>query len=215
MSFDPSTTTSTNTGSSNNVQQQQLPAAVTPKIDFVIETSISTISFGSCHKNKYANAQIWDTIQKQHYNNNNNNHNPTTSTISSAFLWVGDAIYPPVRNIASIQQLQNEYDNLLHNTSIGYTNTMIQNDQNHHHIDIFGTWDDHDYGGNDRGNDMPQKQERANLYWKFINHTAPSTISSSLTTTTTRGEANRISQIRYLNGTMPILTIDFAFEEFN
>lgn len=39
--------------------------------------------------------------------------------------------------------------------------------------------------------------------------------TSTLTTTTTRGEANRISQIRYLNGTMPILTIDFAFEEFN
>ena len=33
---------------------------------------------------------------------------------------------------------------------------------------VLGTWDDHDYGGNDMGKDMGQKDERRDAFWKFL-----------------------------------------------
>ena len=53
------------------------------------------------------------------------------------------------------------------NHSIGYNTYMKDN------IPIFGTWDDHDYGGNDRGNDMPQRMERAQLFYDFLRQSIP------------------------------------------
>ena len=131
------------------------------KIDFVVNiendpsaspssSTTATIAFGSCHKNKYSNPQIWKSIR---------NENPI------AFLWTGDAIYPPIRNIASLPYLQQEYEQMQTNHSIGYTQ---MND-----ISTFGTWDDHDYGGNDRGNDMTQRMERAQLFYDFLHLPMP------------------------------------------
>jgi alkaline phosphatase D len=122
-------------------------------IDFVVTKSLPhRIAFGSCHKNKYADPRIWRTLQSTH---------------PSAFLWTGDAVYPPVRNIASLEQLETEYDRMLHNGTIGYRD-FIDDD-----MEVFGTWDDHDYGGNDRGADMPQRMERAALFWNFLQRSPP------------------------------------------
>jgi alkaline phosphatase D len=125
-------------------------------IDFVVTTKAlpHRIAFGSCHKNKYADASIWRTLQ---------------STRPSAFLWTGDAAYPPARNIASLELLEKEYDTMLHNATIGYQEFI----RNNNDVEVFGTWDDHDYGGNDRGADMPQRAERAALFWNFLQKSPP------------------------------------------
>jgi alkaline phosphatase D len=91
---------------------------------------------------------IWDTIQK------NNPH---------AFLWTGDSVYPPTRGIASVEMLQQEYNQLKTNQSLGYATFKPP-------LGIYGTWDDHDYGGNDLGMEMPQKQERAEAFLQFLDY---------------------------------------------
>ena len=119
-------------------------------------TKVFKLAFGSCHKNKYADAQIWKTI---------------ASETVDGFLWTGDAIYPPVRGIASLDELRDEYQRTRKDPRIGYSDfltTLQQQNNNSNNKLIFGTWDDHDYGGNDRGNDMPQKKERAALFYQFL-----------------------------------------------
>ena len=160
------------------------------KIDFMVDlpteeeassstttTTSTTIAFGSCHKNKYANPLIWKNIIR---NSNHNNSTGTNENPITAFLWTGDAIYPPVRNIASTSQLQYEYQQMKTNhTAIGYTQLFDSSYKNSSSSTpyIFGTWDDHDYGGNDRGggndNEMPQRRERARLFYQFINQSIP------------------------------------------
>lgn len=117
-------------------------------------------AFGSCHKSKYADPQIWKTITKES---------------PDAFLWTGDAVYPPVRGLASIELLQAEYHRMKHSDAIGYSEFVSRTQ-----IPVFGTWDDHDYGGNDMGYEMPEKEQRAAAYWKFLNQTAPDPQRSGL-----------------------------------
>jgi alkaline phosphatase D len=143
------------------------------------------LAFGSCHKAKYADARIWSTIAAEK---------------PLAFLWTGDAIYPPVRDIASVEQLQAEYQRLtflnqdqsawsdpttaVRNDSIGYYTSLLQPQLQRKaknqapNFTIFGTWDDHDYGGNDRGADMPDRPARADAYWAFLNRTRPATVQN-------------------------------------
>lgn len=113
------------------------------------------IVFGSCHKNKYADATVWQQIA---------NEQP------DVFVWTGDAVYPPVRGIASSKELSQEYDQLLHNATIGYQSFVQKQQPN---LQIFGVYDDHDYGGNDRGRHMPDRTTRAQLFWNFLNASRP------------------------------------------
>ena len=144
---------------------------------------LTKIAFGSCHKNKVAfvNAS----------SNNNNNKSNIWEIIGKkiqpqSFLWLGDAIYSPNKkeSISPIHVLKNEYDNLIHNATIGYRDFL------HHHDNddtimtslssvsssssldtlssIHGTHDDHDYGGNDYGNQMPDKDERKEIFLDFL-----------------------------------------------
>jgi hypothetical protein len=68
---------------------------------------VTTIAFGSCHKTKYYNASIWDTMVQQ--------------SDPDSFLWLGDTIYPPYRGLATVEQLEQEYHQMLYNATIGYT----------------------------------------------------------------------------------------------
>jgi alkaline phosphatase D len=118
-------------------------------------TTLTRLAFGSCHKNKYADAtsnNIWRTIEEK--------ANP------QLWLWTGDVVYPPTRGIAPSEMLQVEYRQMLDNVTIGYSTFRPL-------LGTFGTWDDHDYGGNDAGDEMPDKQERAKLYWDFLGHRQP------------------------------------------
>lgn len=109
--------------------------------------TLTRLTFGSCHKRKYEFPEVWQKIQEQD---------------SQVWLWLGDSVYPPMRKIAPVTVLEEEY--LALQQSPGYAKLMETVPY------IFGTWDDHDYGGNDMGKDMPQKEERRDAFWKFLGH---------------------------------------------
>lgn len=92
--------------------------------DFVFNTTITTLAFGSCHKSKYANPQVWYNI---------------AATDPETFLWTGDAIYPPIRDVADPQTMYKEYQNMKTNTDIGYSNFLLRTKNDR--MSIFGTWD--------------------------------------------------------------------------
>lgn len=115
--------------------------------------TLTKMAFGSCHKRKYVNISteattIWDTIQQHDQ--------------PDAFVWTGDSIYPPTRGIASLELLEEEYHHMKHNESLGYSSFEPP-------MGIYGTYDDHDFGGNDLGEEMPQKPERAAAFLNFLN----------------------------------------------
>jgi hypothetical protein len=48
------------------------------------------------------------------------------------------------------------------NGTIGYKDFL-----SNANLKVYGTWDDHDYGGNDSGNSMPNRKERQDVFWEF------------------------------------------------
>jgi alkaline phosphatase D len=115
-------------------------------VDFAFDSQeLSQLAFGSCHKSKRNDGHVFDNIPKS----------------APVWIWTGDAIYPPKRGIASVELLRQEYQNLKTNHTLGYAE-FVQNKT------ILATWDDHDYGGNDAGETMPDRQERAAALWEFI-----------------------------------------------
>jgi alkaline phosphatase D len=119
--------------------------------------TISKLAFGSCHKRKYVNTSaattIWNAIQQEE---------------ADAFVWTGDSVYPPTRGVASLDLLQQEYTQMKHNASLGYAPF-------HSTLEVYGTWDDHDFGGNDLGVEMPNKPERAAAFLDFVGATRNAT----------------------------------------
>jgi alkaline phosphatase D len=120
------------------------------KPDFSYPQQVSTLAFGSCHKNKYADELVWHRV---------------AATRPDGFVWTGDAVYAPGRGDASVAALKQEYDSLKQKNR-AYA-AMIET------IPVFGTWDDHDYGGNDGGRDMTDREGRAAAYWEFLGHEHP------------------------------------------
>lgn len=125
------------------------------------DQTISIIAFGSCHKNRGIsfldkshhqngdlNATIWHSIR---------NWNP------NVFIWSGDIIYTRRKSIAPLVELQEEYQQLKTNSTIGYNQLLFDSN-----ISVIGTWDDHDYGANDYGKQMPQRKERQDLLMDFL-----------------------------------------------
>ena len=109
--------------------------------------TLTKLTFGSCHKQKYEHAQIWQRIQEQD---------------AQVWLWLGDAIYPPMRAIAPVSVLQQNYQAL--RDSAGYA--ALRQSTPH----VFGTWDDHDFGGNDMGLHMPDKSARRKAFFDFLGY---------------------------------------------
>jgi len=111
---------------------------------------IQKLAFGSCHKigdvGKYDDNIVWDAIRK---------------TDPDTFLWTGDSIYPPVKGTASVTELRSSYHQMQNDASLGYSAFSPP-------LGIHGTWDDHDYGGNDRGIEMPLKPERQREFLQFL-----------------------------------------------
>ncbi|MBS9461479.1 alkaline phosphatase family protein [Flagellimonas sp. 389] len=102
--------------------------------------TIFTVAFGSCNKQNEANP-FWDDILKE---------NP------DVWIWGGDNIYADTENMEELKsmynkQLGNEYYKLLNET-----------------IPVIGTWDDHDYGLNDGGEEFSKKKESQQLFLDFM-----------------------------------------------
>jgi alkaline phosphatase D len=131
------------------------------------ETKLEKLAFGSCHKRKYANAPIWESVKAEE---------------ADAWLWTGDAVYPPARGIASVALLEEEYRQMKENTTLGYSDFKPP-------AGIYGSWDDHDYGGNDAGDEMPAKKARATAFWDFLGLNPPGVDRQGLYSTVSWGTA--------------------------
>lgn len=119
------------------------------------DTKISTLAFGSCHNNKKVlrsyggNKSIWNSISV---------FNP------EAFIWTGDSVYAPEKGgVASVLTLSKEYERTLTNDTVGYgefINTVP--------LGALGTWDDHDFGANDAGIELKDKEQRQDAFLNFL-----------------------------------------------
>lgn len=147
------------------VGSQMLPES--PDCDKLLDASLpnvhlTRIAFGSCHSrgavNKRLSADpnsksIWDVIAE--------------SVQPQTFLWTGDSVYPPleVKGDTPLDILKNEFHQMKTNTTLGYANFI------HNNMlvgGVHGTWDDHDYGGNDRGHELKGKDDRRDAFLDFL-----------------------------------------------
>lgn len=100
-----------------------------------------TIAFGSCNKASSENL-LWDDVLK---------------TNPNVWIWGGDNIYGDTNDM---KKMKNIYE--LQSQQKGYSK-IKQN------IPILGTWDDHDYGKNDAGEEYEMKKESQQLFLDFLN----------------------------------------------
>ncbi|MCV6630239.1 MAG: alkaline phosphatase family protein [Flavobacteriaceae bacterium] len=98
------------------------------------------LAFGSCNRTDLPN-NLWDDILQDQ---------------PDVWIWGGDVIYADTENMNKMQQM---YQDQL--ADPGYAN-MIKN------IPVIGTWDDHDYGLNDGGEEYPKRVEAQQLFHDFI-----------------------------------------------
>jgi len=98
------------------------------------------LSFGSCNKHTLENV-LWKEILKNK---------------PSVWVWGGDAVYADTNNM---EKLQKDYEQQwLQKGYKEFTNSLT----------VLGTWDDHDYGLNDGGEEFSMKKESQQLFLDFI-----------------------------------------------
>lgn len=100
------------------------------------------VAFGSCNKQD-SDQPLWTVIGEQ---------NP------DIFIWGGDNIYADTKDMA---KLEADYQTQLNNPN--YQTFISQMDNN-----IYGVWDDHDYGKNDAGKEWEYKAESQQLFLDFM-----------------------------------------------
>ncbi len=104
------------------------------------QTKTYSISFGSCDNQRLKN-ELWKSIDENH---------------PAAWIWGGDDVYSDTEDMKELKEnyaiQKNDSDYL----------QFISNKQ------ILGTWDDHDYGLNDGGEEYPYKRESQQLLFDFL-----------------------------------------------
>lgn len=100
----------------------------------------ATIAFGSCNKQKLEN-KLWVEVVK---------HKP------DLWIWGGDNVYSDTDNM---DKLKADYDELLANKDYQLLKESTE---------ITGTWDDHDYGLNDGGEEFHAKKGSQQLFLDFF-----------------------------------------------
>lgn len=98
------------------------------------------IAFGSCNK-QYEKNELWQEVL---------NWNP------DVWIWGGDNIYSDTDNM---KKMWKDYEEVLNNK---YYKKLKKSTK------ILGTWDDHDYGLNDGGNEFAAKAESQQLFLDFM-----------------------------------------------
>ncbi len=112
-----------------------------------IEQQISIIkndalfAFGSC-SNQAFEEQMWDEI---------NLNKP------EVWIWGGDAVYSDTEDP---KYMKDQYR--IQKSKSGYQTLMKQ-------TEVIGTWDDHDYGANDAGEEYPMKYKSKEIFLDFLN----------------------------------------------
>ncbi|GMH52606.1 hypothetical protein TrLO_g10369 [Triparma laevis f. longispina] len=107
-----------------------------------------TLAFGSCHR-------LHPGLEEQNLLSHISSQNPY------AYLWLGDAVYADKRN-NDIEGLREAYDTMLSYPPYSKLLKQVRGR-------IYGTWDDHDYGLNDAGKYLDDKESRKLLYLNFLN----------------------------------------------
>lgn len=110
------------------------------------------IAFGSCNRQSLPQ-DFWQTIDQQH---------------PSHFLWIGDAVYTKTYQATSLREA---YDTVLNSTQY---QSFVQEKV------IDGVWDDHDYGVNDGGRDVSDRDQRQDEYLRFLQHSGNQDVTSRL-----------------------------------
>ena len=104
------------------------------------QTKTYSIAFGSCDNQRLKN-ELWKSIDVNH---------------PVAWIWGGDDVYSDTEDMKELKEnytiQKNDSDYL----------QFISNKQ------ILGTWDDHDYGLNDGGEEYPYKRESQQLLFDFL-----------------------------------------------
>ena len=116
---------------------------------------LKSIAFGSCNKERMdTDAELWESV---------------TKSAPSAWVWMGDAIYPSGKGNYEEQVTDRKLRYGLQEAKPGYAK-LSQG------TPVVGTWDDHDYGGNDSGDSYEWKQESKQLLLDFMGHPVDSTL---------------------------------------
>ena len=98
------------------------------------------LSFGSCNNQLIPNP-FWNQLKNQH---------------TDVWIWGGDVIYSDTEDM---QILKNNYAIQKRDTTyLNFVRTTT----------VMGTWDDHDYGVNDGGNEYRKKKESQQLFLDFL-----------------------------------------------
>lgn len=100
------------------------------------ESTLTRIAFGSCAKQNKPQP-IWDAIAE---------------TKPDVFLMIGDNIYGDTEDM---QVLRDKYDQLLAKPGFRKLRQTVP---------VLATWDDHDYGVNDGGDEYPKKRESQQVF---------------------------------------------------
>ncbi len=105
------------------------------------EHFIQTIAFGSCSRQDKVEDQLWKEVVAENPN---------------IWIWLGDNIYADTEDMAKMKA---DYD--LQKSHPDYQALLKQSS-------VIGTWDDHDFGGNDLGKEYPMKDESRDLLFDFL-----------------------------------------------
>ena len=120
------------------VSQNQLKQV--PRVPLDSVKNITRIAFGSCNHQSLPQ-EMWENILV---------HRP------DIWVWLGDNIYGDTRNI---EKMKKKYNKQL--SKPNYL-TFLK------YVPVIGTWDDHDFGGNNVDKSYPMKRETQQLFLDFI-----------------------------------------------
>jgi len=104
------------------------------------EKSEVTIAFGSCN-HQWEEQPIWSQISKNK---------------PDLWIWLGDIIYADTEDM---QKMKADYD--LQKKHVDYSTFASQ-------TDVYGIWDDHDYGINNGGKEFAKKDSSKMLLFDFL-----------------------------------------------
>ena len=102
--------------------------------------SLTTLAFGSCNRTDL-NPKIWSAIADKH---------------PEVWVWLGDIVYTDNK---SMEDLEFKYAIQKQLPAYQKLNTQSQ---------IYGVWDDHDFGSNDAGSSFNQKSASRELLFDFL-----------------------------------------------
>ena len=105
-----------------------------------VQNEYFTVAFGSCDDQKIKN-KLWPAIDQNH---------------PSVWIWGGDNVYSDTEDM---QFLKNNYE--IQKQDADYLKFIKDKI-------VLGTWDDHDFGANDSGEEYPYKRKSQQLLLDFL-----------------------------------------------